>query len=285
MNLTLIPLLISALLLVSADSEVATIRLVLNGDHEIVDLHDALIVGDASVTVPADVEVPGPIYVIGGELVVNGTITGDVTQLAGSVKIESQAEVTGGLHYVAGALTVADDAHIGRRTTLDVTGGAGRGGGLFPQAMLILVLAGLGYIVARKRPEALSNVSAAVRSHPVITVTVGTFISLTGVALLVFMAFTLVLIPLTIVGLLAGLATLGYGLIATGRLIGALLPTKREAVATALGVVLVLVGLRLAGFIPLVGDVVVAGVLLAGVGAVLVTYFGVSRFRPDSVPE
>lgn len=57
------------------------------------------------------------------------------------------------------------------------------------------------------------------------------------------------------------------------------------AVATGLGVVVAMIGLRLASAIPLLGDLVVGGVLLVGVGAVLVTYLGVSAFRPDSLPE
>lgn len=285
MNLTLIPLLIAALLLASADPEVETLQLVLNGDHQLVDHDDALIVGDARVTVPAGVEVPGPIYVIGGELVVSGSIAGDVTQLAGSVRIESGAEVAGELQHVAGTLAVAENARVGRRSTLDVTGGVDQGSGFVPEAVLILLLAGLGYLVARKRPPALDNVSAAVGRHPIVTLTVGVLVTLTVIALLVFMAFTLVLIPVTVVGLLAAVAVLGYGLIATGHLIGARLPVRRSPFATSLGVILTLIGLRLAGYVPLVGDLVIAGVLLAGVGAVLVTHFGVSRFRPEPLPN
>ena len=113
----------------------------------------------------------------------------------------------------------------------------------------------------------------------------GILVGIVTVSLLVLMAFTLVLIPVTLVGLLAALVTLGYGLIGIGHLVGTLLPTGRDAIATALGVALALIGLWLVGFIPLIGDLAVAAVLLAGVGAVLVTYFGASRFRPDTLPD
>jgi hypothetical protein len=149
----------------------------------------------------------------------------------------------------------------------------------------VLLLAGLGYLVAQRRPHALANVSAAVRSHPIVTLTVGILVTLTVIAILVFMAFTLVLIPVSVVGLLVGVAVLGYGLIAVGHLVGARLPIHRPARATSVGVILALIGFRLAGSVPLVGDLVVGGVLLAGVGAVLVTYFGVSQFRPATLPD
>lgn len=285
MNLTLIPLLIAALLLASSDQEVESVDIVLTGEHRVVDHDDALIVGDALVIIPAEAEVPGPIYVIGGELVVEGTVIGDVSQLAGSVRIESGAKVAGELQHVAGTLAVDDDAHIGRRSSLDVTGVAARSSGLPVQGTLTLVLGGIGYLVARRRPEALANVSAAARSHPGVTITVGLLVSLTSIAVVVFMAFTVVLIPVAVVFLLAGLITWGYGLIAIGHLIGVRIPTRRPAFGTGLGVALSIIGLRLTGSIPVIGDLVVVGVLLAGVGAALVTYFGVSEFRPDSLSD
>jgi hypothetical protein len=34
-----------------------------------------------------------------------------------------------------------------------------------------------------------------------------------------------------------------------------------------------------------VGDLIVAAFLLTGIGAVVVTYFGVTRFRPAPLPD
>lgn len=286
MNLALIPLLIAALLLASADPDVEQIQFLLSGEHELVDgLERALIVGDASVGVPAGAEVPGPVFIIGGELAIDGTVRGDVTQLAGTVQVGWTGAVTGELQHVAGSLTVGDDAEIGRRTTLDLTGTSDRGGGVVVQATSVLLLAAAGYLMARRRPDALGNVSAAVRGHPVISLTVGILITLTVTALLVFMAFTLVLIPLTVVGLLAGLITLVYGLIATGHLVGSWLPLQHPAVATAVGVVSSLISIRIFELIPVVGDLLVGGFLLAAVGAVVITYYGAARFRPDPLPD
>jgi hypothetical protein len=55
---------------------------------------------------------------------------------------------------------------------------------------------------------------------------------------------------------------------------------------TVAGVVLVVIGMQLVGSIPLVGDlIVVAVLLLLGLGAVVVTYFGATHFRPAVLPE
>ena len=55
--------------------------------------------------------------------------------------------------------------------------------------------------------------------------------------------------------------------------------------ATALGVVVLVGVLSLVSFIPVVGDLVGAALVLTGVGAVLVTYYGVSPFRPEPLPD
>ncbi|HSM45942.1 MAG TPA: hypothetical protein VK969_13075 [Acidimicrobiia bacterium] len=287
MNLAVIPLLIAALLLVSGDPDVETAQLMMSGDHVIEDHVGALIVGEAAVEIPAGARVPGPLYVIGGELAVSGEVAGDVIQLAGTVTVESGARIGDELRHVAGTLVVSADAEVGRRTILDLAGTAGGGTAAryLPGALLALFLGCVGFLLTRKRRAALDNVAAAVSGHPVATLTVGVLLTLTFISVFVFMAMTLVLLPVAIVGLLVGLATLGYGVIGWGHLIGNRLPIRHERLSTVAGVVLVVIGMQLAGSIPLVGDLIVVAVLLVGLGAVVVTYYGVTRFRPVVLPD
>ena len=282
MNLTVIPLLIAALLMMSGDRDVETAQLMMTGNH-VLEAHDgALIVGEAAVTIPGGAQVPGPIYVIGGQLIVRGAVMGDVIQLAGTVTVESGARIGGELQHVAGTLVVSDDADIGRRTSLDLTRAPGDGTAVryLSGAILVLLIAGVGFLLTKKRNAALDNLAAAVTGHPVATLTVGVLLTLTFISVFVFMAMTLVLLPVAIAGLLAGLVTLGYGVIGWGHLLGNRLPIRHQRLSTVVGVVLVAIGIQLAGSIPLVGDLIVAAVLLIGLGAVVVTYYGVTRFRP-----
>ena len=287
MSLTLIPLLIAALLLASGEQGVDTVQLMLSGEHTVTEHEGAVIVGESTVTIPSGTVVPGPIYVIGGELRVAGEVAGDVTQLAGTVRVEAGAVIAGELQHVAGTLTVDDDSEIGRRTSLNLRNPEETtpGSGILPRASLALLLAAVGYLLARKRPIALANVSTAARAHPVVTLTVGTLAFLTAISILVFMAFTLVLFPLTVLGIVVGLLTLGYGLIGWGHLVGTLLPIRRRGAATALGVVILTAVLSLVSLVPVVGDLVVAALSLSGMGAVLVTYYGVAPFRPEPLPD
>ena len=287
MNLAVIPLLIAALLMVSGDPDVEAAQLMMTGHHVIESHSGALIVGEATVEIPSGARVPGPIYVIGGELAVSGEVAGDVIQLAGTVTVESGASIGDELRHVAGTLIVSADAEVGRRTSLALagSGGGGTAGRYLPGAILGLFLGWVGFLLTRKRRAALDNVAAAVSGHPVATLTVGVLLTLTFISVFVFMSMTLVLLPVAIVGLFVGLATLGYGVIGCGHLIGNRLPIRHERVSTVAGVLLVVIGMQLVGSIPWVGDFIVVAVLLLGLGAVVVTYFGVTHFRPAVLPE
>ncbi|MEF8807630.1 hypothetical protein [Natronomonas sp.] len=287
MNLELIPLLILALLLISAGgAEVETAEFVMEGDHEITDHRGALIVGDATVTVPADAEVSGPVYVIGGELRVQGRVTGDVTQLSGTLVVDDGAAIDGQLLHVAGTERLAGGARIGERTTADVTPSErGPVATYVPSVLLTLLLALVGGWMGRKRPALLNNVGTAAREYTVVSLTVGALLFVTFLAVFVFMAFTLVLIPVSLLGLLVGALAIAYGVLAWGYLIGKHLEAARADLATAVGVVAVMILLQVLGFVPLIGELVAIGVLLTGLGAVVVTYFGLSRFEPAILPE
>ncbi len=286
MNLGVIPLLIVALVLMTTESKAESVEVVLAGQHQVADEAGALIVGDADVTIPPGVEISGPIYVIGGELVVAGTVSSDVVQLAGTVRVRPQARIGDELRHIGGNESVAPGAQVGRRTGLDlVPESDGGAAALAPLGLLTLLLALAGVFLEKRRRPVLDNVGGAIRDHPVVTLTVGALLTMTAIALVVFMAFTLVLLPLTLIGMVVGVLTLCYAVIAWGHLIGTRLNIRRHGLATGLGVIIVVAVLQLVGLVPLVGDVVVFGVLLSGVGAVIITYYGVAPFRPVSLPR
>lgn len=286
MNLTLIPLLIVALILATTDTDVETAEVILSGQHQIEDHRGALIIGDADVTIPADTEVPGPIYVIGGELTVAGAVATDVIQLAGIVRIEAGATISDELRLLGGTQSVASGAEIGRRSSFEINPAEGNPAtGLVISVIATLLLAWVGAGLTRRRRRLLDNVTGAVTNHYVVGLTVGTLLTLTALAVFVFMASTLILIPIALAGVIAGVATTGYGIISWGYIIGKRLPVRRSGWATAFGVVATMVILRLAALVPFVGALLVFGFVLTAVGAIAITYFGVAPFRPEVLPD
>lgn len=290
MNLALVPLLLVALLMAGADPGLDRAELLWDGRHEVVEHEGVLIVGNADVVVPAGAVIPGPVYVIGGRVTLAGEVAGDVVQLAGVLDVRPAGAVAGELREVAGTTRVADGARIGRRTTVTVTPAADDAASRLVAPVLgSLLLAVVAALASRRRASRLLTIATAVTAHPVITATVGVLVALTLLAVVVFMAFTLVLIPVAVVGLLAAGATSVVGVAALGHAVGRRLPTGRlpasrplagRPLATGLGTLIVATVLQLVAAVPLVGDLVVLVVLAAAFGAVLITYLGLVPLEP-----
>ncbi|WP_418283058.1 polymer-forming cytoskeletal protein [Halorubrum sp. DTA98] len=286
MNLELIPLLIVVLLMISAGGvEVETAELVIEGDHEITEHRGALIVGDATVTVPADETISGPVYVIGGEFLIQGAVEGDVTQLSGSLLIEDGGTIESELQHIGGREEFADGAVITERSTVEFAPAEPDPIAAYtPTILTTIALAIVGAWLSRTRRSLLDTVGSAARDHTVISLTVGALLAVTFLAVFVFMAFTLVLLPVSILGLLVGMLTIAYGVLALGYLVGQQMKTPRVELATAFGVVVVVALFQVIGVIPILGDLIVAGLLLTGLGAVVLTYFGLQEFEPVTLP-
>lgn len=284
MSLELIPMLLLSLLLMASDGAGAGVaRILLSGEHRLDATSDTVVVGDVGATIPAGAAVTAPVYVIGGTTRIDGDVRATVTQIAGDLTVGGDAQIAH-LRLIGGVRTVAPTADVGRRTRVDLTGGGAPAPSVLPSLAIVVVLSLVGLWLGRTRPRNLHNVACAVVDHPVITVTVGTLLTLTVLALLVFMAFTLVLIPVSILGLVGGVAALALGVTAWGDRLGRALGA-RSGVATAAGVAIVVVALHLVGLIPVIGDLVVAFVLLSGLGGVTITYLGFTDFRPAALPD
>lgn len=286
MNIETIPLLIIALLMISAGGAgIETTELMIEGEHEITEHDGALIVGDATVTVPADESISGPVYIIGGELQVQGSIEDDVTQLAGILIVESSGSIDGEFQHIGGTKEIAGGALIAEQSTFEFTSADPDPVAAYtPIVVMTVVLAIAGAWLSPTHQHLLNTVGSAARNYPVISLSVGTLLAVTFLVLFVFMAFTLVLLPVSIIGLLAGMLVIAYGIIALGYLIGQQIDTSRSGLATALGIVAVMMFLQVIGILPVLGDIIAIGLLLIGLGAVIITYFGLQEFEPVSLP-
>ena len=281
-----IPLLLVVLLLISAgggDADRMTVTF--EGDHELASIDGVHVVAGGTTTVPVDADTAGDLYVIGGTARIAGSIDGDVTVIAGTLSVADSATITGTLQRIGGETTVAEGATVGQLSTVEpptpADSPARRVGGFVVQVAL---LGGVGWWLARRRPGLLDTVGDAVTRHTLVSGVVGALAAATLLVLFVYMAFTLLLIPLSIVGLAAEALVVLYGQVVFGYLVGRRLPVADAGLATALGVGLVLLGIELLGAVPLVGALLQLALLVVGFGAVLNTYFGLQRFEPVTIP-
>ncbi|MDS0478481.1 hypothetical protein [Natrinema sp. 1APR25-10V2] len=283
----LIPLLVVALLLLSAGgAEVDRAEILLDGEHAVDDAEHAVIVGDATLTVPANATVSGPIYVIAGETRVRGTVDGDVVQLAGNLTVEESAAIDGELRLVGGERTVAGGAAIADQTSFEpVARDSSPLATAITFAVQSLLVGGAAFGLARRKPTLLRNVGDSITDHALVSATVGLLVSVTSLALFVFMAFTLLLLPVSLLGLLGGLLVVSYGYVVYGYLLGRYLPLERPGLASAVGAVLFLGLLRGLSWLPVVGSWIGLTLSVVGIGATLITYFGLREFEPVQLPN
>lgn len=281
-----LPLLVLVVLLMSVSGvEPDQMRIVFDGEHAAVDVDDALVVAGGDVRVPEGRTATGTLYVIGGTATVSGTLDGDATVLAGNLTLPDGGVVTGELRTISGNVTVAPGASVGRRSSFDVApqsrSRAAAASWLLVRVLVVALAAGL---VARRAPVLLRNVGDAITAHGLVSGVVGAIAGSSMLVLFVYMAFTLILLPLSIVGLLVEVLLVVYAYLAYGYLVGRRLPLERVDLATGLGAGAFALGLELLGRVPLLGAAVQFVVIVVGLGAVLITYLGLREFEPARIP-
>ncbi|WP_123537584.1 bactofilin family protein [Halosimplex salinum] len=282
-----IPLLIVVLLVVSAGGgDVDEMTVTFEGANTVETLDDVHVVAGGTSTVPANGSVSGDLYVIGGTARIAGELDGDVTVFAGNASILGDGVVTGTLQTISGDSSVADGATVGAVSSFDpptpTASPARRIGAFLLQFLLLAVVGGW---LARRRPALFDNLGHAITEHALVSGVVGALGSLALLVLFVYMAFTLLLIPLSVAGLVGELLIVLYGQIAFGHLVGTRLPIDRPDAATVAGIGVFLLGIELLGLVPYLGAIVQFGLFVVGFGAVLNTYFGLQRFEPVSIPD
>jgi hypothetical protein len=281
-----IPLLIVVLLMISiGGGDVQEMSVTFQGATDADSLADVHVVAGGTTTVPGDATVEGDVYVIGGTAAIDGTVDGDVTLLNGNLSVRDGATVTGALQTYSGSAAISSDASVGRVSQFEAPTPSGspaqRIGGFLLQ---FLVLGAFGWWLVKRHPLLFENVGAAIAEHALVSGVVGSLGATTLLVLFVYMAFTLILLPLAIVGLFAEFLIILYGQAVFGYLIGTRLPIERDGVATLAGIAAFLLALELFGFVPYLGGIAQLAVAAVGFGAVLNTYFGLQRFEPVTIP-
>lgn len=282
-----IPLLIVVLLMISiGGGDVQEMSVSFQGNNDVDSLADVHVVAGGTTAVPEDAAVDGDVYVIGGTADIDGTIDGNVTLLDGNLSINDSATVTGTLQIYSGSAAVSSDASVGQISRFEAptpsSSPAQRIGGFFLQ---FLVLGAFGWWLVERHPLVIENVGAAITEHALVSGVVGGLGATTLLVLFVYMAFTLILLPVAIIGLFAEFLIILYGQAVFGYLIGTRLSIERDGVATLAGIAVFLLTLELVGVVPYLGGIAQLAVAVVGFGAVLNTYFGLQRFEPVTIPR
>lgn len=281
-----IPLLIVVLLLISiGGGTVEEMAVTFEGETVADSIPDAQVVAGGTLTVPATASVDGELYVIGGTARIDGSLDGDVTVLGGTLHLSEGASVSGTVQTIAGDTTIAPGATVGQISTFEPPAPSTSPAQRILSLLLQFVVLGVaGWVLVRRSPMLLENTGAAVTDHPLISGVVGSLAAVTLLVLFVYMAFTIVLIPVAILGLIAELVIVLYGQLVFGYLIGSRLPIDDQLGATLTGIGIFVLLMEFLGAIPYVGAIVQLSLIVVGFGAVVNTYFGLQRFEPVGLP-
>ena len=279
-----------------SDTGLVSVTLITDGAHSVAagqTWPGAVAVMGGALRVGEGARVGGAVYALAGEVAVDGVIDGPLTVLGGRVSLGPQARVNGRLTVGGGTLRQAPGATVLRQTdppALVAPVRAASGLDWLARSLVsALALALLAALAVQVAPRPVARVTDTLVRYPVVAGALGVLVGIVAPALLVLMAFTIVLIPVTVVGTLALGATLAYGGIAWGVAVGQWLAAwrGRRAGPAAAFVGTLVFTLMAAGLarVPMVGDVIGLALTLVGLGAVLLTRFGWRTFTPSQLVD
>ena len=298
-QITLIVMFLALVLSACGAEGLYRFTLVTDGTHTIEnDLSGDLILTGGEVALPADVLLDGSVHMLSGSLQVEGEITGDISFLNGDLRLGPTARVGGTLNLGGGSYHPSPGAVIVRGTNTG-TGIAlpdlpeRSAPSLWDVLLRTLIngifLGSVAALLSRFAPKVLERVGDAAMHHSMVSGAIGLLVGVVGLSLLVTMAYTILLIPVTLLGLfLLGVGVL-YGWIALGVWAGrlAVRVLKRPvqpSVQAFLSMFVFMLVLELLSLIPTIGSLLAIAISVVGLGAVSLTRFGIRRFIPAN-PE
>ena len=271
-------------------------------------LNDDLLVIGGNVNLMNGSTINGSVVLIGGSMNAAGTVNGEIAVFGGTLNLASTFILYGDL-ITAGASVNRDPAaqingqiHTGENAPyLILPGGMRlpdftnnfnpllRVGGFFVRLFLWALVA---MVVAMFIPTQMTRTSQTTLTQPLISGGLGCLTIVLAPMILILMAITICLIPVAIIGALLLIIAWAFGLVALGLEFGKRISAMfkqdwHPAITAGLGtLVLMLVLNGLETFIPCVGWIPKLFVGFVGLGAVLLTQFGMKPYTPNpSLPE
>lgn len=260
-----------------------------------------LAVFGGSVVLEESSRLNGSLIVIGGNAVVAGHITGDVASLGGNVDLLDPAAVEGDIFSLGGKVDVSElaevegnmieedgfDLPLGPRIgPIPSVPSAPRFSVDFsPLANILwfgfrtLLLAALAVLVVMFWPQAGERTAEAIVSNPLATGGLGLLTFLVSPLVLVMLAITILLIPVSLIGVILLIVAGVYGWIAVGLEVGRRLANSLNwelhlAASAGLGTLLLTFVVGGIGMVPCIGWIAPFIVASLGLGGVILTRFG-----------
>ncbi|GAB4496229.1 MAG: hypothetical protein OHK0052_05810 [Anaerolineales bacterium] len=257
-----------------------------------------LVIIGGDVTLEAGSIVTGDVALLGGQLTIAGQVNGEIVATGGTLTLEAQANIGGNvmmtgttvtrdpqatlggefLHNPLEPLTVTVPGQDGRLSAMDL--GFGQLLGLIWFFFRSFMFAALAVLLLMLFPLPNARAARAIAKQPLMAGMIGILTLVAAPLLLVFMAITLILLPVALLGVLVFVVILAISWVALGFELGnriAKLLNQNWADAVNAGVGTLALSLVAGGFgetIPCVGWIVPILAVCLGLGAIVLTRFG-----------
>ncbi len=259
-----------------------------------------LLVVGGTATISKGSAVNGDTILVGGTVTIRGTMNGDIVAMGGAVNIEDYAVVNGDLVMIGANLSRSPLAEINGSVSeespdfLDFKNNGDRFNVPFlptrdPLQQLLnaslqaLALSILAVLIGLLLPGQLSRVKTTILREPLIAGGVGLLTLVLTPIVLVLLAITIILIPVSaITAVILALALL-FGFVAVGLEIGERMAvvfktTWHPSISAGIGTLLLSLVTGIAGLIPCVGWLIGFIVGILGLGGVIISRFGSSKY-------
>ena len=251
--------------------------------------------------------VTGDVMLLGGNVSAEGEVNGDINVMGGNIDLKNQAVVGGDLNIVGGSYNRSANARIEGDVN---TGPRGPFQLMLPRGERVpavrvsahpfwdiisfffraFLVAALAVLVVMFWPRQTQRIGRTSISQPLAAGGLGLLTAVVAPIILLVMAITIILIPVTLIGLtvLAVMGLLGWiaiGLEVGQRMAVSLIQEWALPVAAGIGtLIFTIVATGLERVVPCVGWVVPTLLGLVGLGAVILTRFGTQAYPGPILP-
>ncbi len=265
-------------------------------------LKEDLFVVGGNVDLMSGSTVDGSIYIIGGNITAAGTVNGNMIVLGGTVSLTDTFILNGNLTSGGATINRSPGAqingqiHVNENTPTVVIPGQVQINNVKVNPSPILKVVGfflslflwvlVAMLVAMFIPNHLARTAHTALTQPVISWGLGLVTAIIVPILSVLLIFTIFLIPVSLAAILVLVIAWFFGMISLGYEVGKRISSTSKvawhpALAAGLGTLLLMIVLNgIDALVPCVGWIPKILVGLFGLGAVLLTQFGMKDYNP-----
>jgi hypothetical protein len=269
--------------------------LITNGTHTLAgDILGDLILLGGEATLDQAAILRGSIHQFSGTLHLDGEVHGEASFLGGQLILGPDARIGGDLNYGGGELTGLNQAAVAGQvntgTGLQIPSIAPQQqsliGTLFRWLIGALLMGLLSVVLWRYLPKHVERVSQVGLHHAGVSTAMGILVGIVGISLLVFLAYTIILIPVALLGILLMGAAIYFGWISFGIALGRfaskhLLRSLQPGARAFWGAFVFALLLNILTIIPFLGSILGIFTAILGLGAVYLTRYGTRHFEPE----